>query len=85
MPQHEPDTSLVTSRYFETATNKLCDLTADYLVTRLKAIELELASCEANQALAEDLLRERMVVAGLLNRFAGRIGLLAIVADETVH
>ena len=75
----------VSSRFFEAATNELCDLTADYLGTRLRAIEMELASCEGNQALAADLLRERMVVAGLLSRFAGRIGLLAIVAEETVH
>jgi hypothetical protein len=74
----------VSSSYFETATNKLCDLTADYLGTRLRALELDIAKCETAEQ-AKDLMQEHAVVAGLLNRFAGRIGLLAIIAEETVH
>lgn len=70
---------------FEKALNEAWEHAAWYFENRLAAIELEMRTCEVGSKRHQMLQSEWIVVAGLLQRFAARVSILATLEQVSVH
>lgn len=85
MPQHEHDIDRPSPLSDpNAAASPTFDLLADYLETRRRAIEVELASYDDPHQ-AAGLLQEHEIVVALFEKLAGLIAMAAAVANLTRH